>query len=129
MKTFSGDICVVNADPQSQLAEFLAEYHVVFAKHRFNMGHNTELKIELTLEHPFPVYGQGRPFPIHLRNEILTELALLQYLNIITTFPHSKYSSPIFVHRKSPDILRVLFDLRCVNCLLRFDFQNGIFPF
>ena len=107
-KKISWDTCVLNADAKRQLEEFLVEYHDVFAKYRFDVGYNTELKIKLTPVHPLPVYIQGPPAPIHLGDEILIELALLQYLNIITTLSHSKYSSPIFVHRKSAGKLRIL---------------------
>ena len=100
----------------------------MFAKHRFDVGYNTELKIKLTPEHPLLVYVQGPPAPIHLRDEILIEPALLQYFNIITTLWHSKYSSPIFVHRKSSGKLRILIDLRLVNHLLRHKYLNSNFP-
>ena len=100
----------------------------MFAKHRFDVGYNTELKIKLTPEHPLPVYVQGPPAAIHLRDEILVELALLQYFNIITTLSHPKYSSPIFVHRKSSGKLSILFDLRRVNHLLRHNYLNSNFP-
>ena len=115
LKKISWDTCLLNADQKRQLKEFLVEYHDVFAKHRFDVGYNTELKIKLTPEHPLRVYVQGPPAPIQLRDEILVELALLQYFNIITTLSHSKYSSPIFVHRKSSGKLRILTDLRRVN--------------
>ena len=106
----------------------MVEYHDVFAKHRFDVGCKTELKIKLTSEHPLPVFVQGPPAPIHLCDEIVAELALLQYFNIITTLSHSKYSSPIFVHRKSSGELRILIDLRRVNHLLRHEYLTSIFP-
>ena len=71
-----------------QLEEILVEYHDVFAKHRFDVGYNTELKIKLTPEHPLPVYVQNPPAPIHLRDEILVQLAILQYFNVMTTLSH-----------------------------------------
>ena len=122
------DTCVLNTDQKRQLEDFLVEYHDAFAKRRFDVGYNTELKIKLTPEHPLPVYVQGPPAPIHLRDEILVELALLQCFNIITTLSHSKYSSPIIVHRKSSGKLRTLIDLRRVNHLLRHDYLNSNFP-
>ena len=100
----------------------------MFAKHRFDIGYNTELKIKLTPEHPLPLYVQGPPAPIHLRDEIQVKLALLQNFNIVTTLSHSKYSSPIFVHRKSSGKLRIYLDLRRVNHLLHHDYVNGNFP-
>ena len=128
LKKFSWATCVLNADQKRQPEDFLVEYHDVFAKHRFDVGYNTELKIKLTPEHPLPVYVQGPPAPIHLRDEILVELALLQHFNIITTPSHSIYSSPIFVHRKSSGKLRILIDLRRVNHLLRHDYLSSNSP-
>jgi len=101
LKKCSWDTCVLNTDQKRQLGEFLVEFHDVFAKHRFDVGYNTELKIKLTPEYALPVYFQGLPAPIHVRDEILVELALIQYFDIVTTLSHSKYSSPIIVHRKS----------------------------
>ena len=109
LKKISWDTCVLNADQKRQLEEFLVEYHDVFAKHRFDVGYNTNLKIKLTPEHPLPVYVQCLPAPIHLRDEIFIELALLQYFNITTTLSHSKYSSPIFFHRNSCAKLRMTY--------------------
>ena len=128
LKNFSWDTCVLNADQKRQLEELPVEYHDVFAKQRFDVGYNTELKIKLTPEHPLPVYVQGPPAPTQLRDEILVELALLHYFNITTTLSHSKYKSPLFVHRKSSSKLRVLMDLRRVNHLLRHDYLNSNFP-
>ena len=128
LKKFSWDTCVLNFDQKRQLEEFLVEYHDVFAKRRLDLGYNTELKIKLIPEHPLPVYVQGPPATIHLRDEILVELALLQDFNIITTLSHSKYSSPITVHRKSSGKLRIPIDLRRVNHLLRHDYLNSNFP-
>ena len=105
-----GHLCP-RCSQKKQLQEFLVEYHDVLAKHRFDVGYNTELKIELTPEHPLLVYVQGPTAPIHLRDEILVELALLQNFSIMTTFPQSRYSRPIFVHRKSSGKLRILIDL------------------
>ena len=98
----------------------------MFAKHRFDVGDNTELKNKLTPEHQLPVFVQGPPAPIHLPDEILIELALLQYFNILTTLSRSKYSCPIFVGRKSSGKLRILIDLRRVN-LLGHDYLNSNF--
>ena len=75
------------------------------------------------------MYVQGPPAPIHLRDEILVVLALLQSFNIIKTLSHSKYSSPIFVHRKSSGKMKSLIDLRRVNHLLRHDYLNSNFRF
>ena len=128
LKKISWDTCVINADQKRQLEEFLVEKHDAFAKHGFDVGYNTELKIKLLPEHPLPLYVQGPPAPIQLRDEILVELALLQYFDNITTLSHSKYICPLFVHRKSSGKLRILIDLRRVNHLLRHDYLDSNFP-
>ena len=74
------------------------------------------------------MYVQSPPAQIDLLDEILIELALLQYFSIITTLSQSQYSSPIFVHRKSSGKLRILVDLHRVNHLQRHDFLNSNFP-
>ena len=74
------------------------------------------------------MYTQSPPTPIHLREDILVELALLQYKGIITTLPYSNYSSPIFAQRKPSGALRLLIDLRRANQLIRHDHDSHIFP-
>ena len=67
-KKCSWDTCVVNAEQKRQLEEFLFEYHDVFAKNCFDVGYSTALKIKLTPGHLLPVYVQGPPAPIHVRD-------------------------------------------------------------
>ena len=83
-KVFMGHLCP-KCLPKGQLEKFVVEYLDVFAKHRFDEVNNTELKIKLTTEHAHPVYVQGPPAPIHLRNGMLIELTLFEYFNIIIT--------------------------------------------
>ena len=71
---------------------------------------------------------QSPPTPIHLREEILVELALMQCYGILTLLPNSKYRSPIFAQKKPSEKLRILIDLRRVNHLLRKDYSDNKFP-
>ena len=70
-------------------------------------------------ERSIPIYEQGPPTPIHLRNELQVELALMHYygLGLITTLSQSRYSSLVFEQRKNSGRLRLLINLRKVNCL------------
>ena len=68
------------------------------------------------------------PTAIHLRDNFLVELALMQYDNIITTLSISRYPCPIFAQRKLNGRLRLLLDLRRVNHLLRQDFRDSNVP-
>ena len=108
--------------------KLLVEFSDIFAKHRFDVGYNTELKIKLTPEHDMPVYVQSPITPIHLRDELIVELALMHYFNLVTTLSHSKYSSPVFAQRKSSGKRRILIDLQRINHLLRNDYINTNFP-
>ena len=128
LKQFDWSKSSLNAAQIAELQHLLIEYHNIFAKHRFDVGYNTELKVKLTPAHDLPVYVQSPPTPIHLRDEILVELALMQYYAIVTVLPNSKYSSPIFAQRKPSGKLRILIDLRRVNHLLRNDYSDNNFP-
>ena len=119
---------VLTSDEISELENLLIEFEDIFAKHRFVVGYNTEMKIKLTPEHSNAVYIQSPPTPIHLPDEMMVELALLQYYGIITTLTNLKYSSPIFAQRKPSGKLRMLHDLRRINHLLRHDYANHNFP-
>ena len=84
--------------------------------------------MKLTPEHNPPVYTQSPSTPIHLREELQVELALLQYFGIITSPNHLKYSSPIFAHRKPNGELTILVDLRRIDYLLLHDYHKNNFP-
>ena len=115
-------------EQKEQVEELLIEFHDIFAKHRFDVDYNTELKVKLTPEHQLPLYFQGPPTPVHFRDELLVELALMHYYGLITTLSQSKCSSPLFAHRKESGKLRILIDLRRVNHLLKNDYVNANFP-
>ena len=128
LKQFNWSKSALTSEQITEIQELLVEYYDIFAKHRFDVGYNTELKVKLTPAHDLPVYVQSPPTPIHLREEILVELALMQYYGIVTLLPNSKYSSPIFAQRKPSGKLRILIDLRRVNHLLRKDYSDNNFP-
>ena len=119
---------VLTNDQRSEVECLLIEYADIFAKHRFDVGYNSDLKIKLTPEHQRPLYTQGPPTPIQLRNELTIELALMHYFGLITTLSHSKYSSPLFAHRKPSGKLRMLIDLRRINHSIKTDYINSNFP-
>ena len=81
---------------QAQVEELLVKYNSIFARHRLDIGINTDFKVKLTPQHEKPVYSQSLPTPTNLKDDLLVELALMQEYGIITTLPYSKYSSPIF---------------------------------
>ena len=119
---------ILTEEERKKMEDLLLEYNDIFARHRFDIGKAPDFKVKLTPDNNEPVYSQPRPAPIHLRDEILTELALFQYFGIITSLPFSKYSSPIFAQRKPSGKLRILCDLRKINHLIRNDYDNNNFP-
>ena len=109
-------------EQKSEVGMFMAELCDIFAKRRFDVGYNTELKIMLTSEHNLPVYVQSSLTPIHLLDELLVKLALMHYYHLIT-LSHSKYSRPVFEKRKLSGSVRIFIDLRRTNHLLRNDYK------
>lgn len=128
LANFSWTSTILTLPERERIEELLVEYHHIFARHRLDIGHNTEFKVKLTPENDKAIYTQGPPAPIHLRKEILIELALMQYYGIIRTLPFSKHCSPIFAQRKPSGKLRLLIDLRKINHLLRHDYDSHNFP-
>ena len=119
---------VFNSEQRRAVENLLLDYHHIFARHRLDIGKNDDFKVKLTPEHDEPMYTLWPPTPIHYRDEVLVELALLQYWGVITTLKYSKYSGPIFAVRKPSGKLRLLVDLRRINHLIRHDYDNHNFP-
>ena len=135
LKNFTWDESLLTPSQRLQVEELLVKFNSIFARHRFDIGMNTDFKVRGTPQHEEPVYSQSLPTPTNLKDDLLVELALLQEYGIITTLPHSKYSSPIFAQRKPNCKLRVLVDLRRINHLIKNDhwgststFANLIVP-
>ena len=107
---------------------FLVDYHDIFARHRMDMGINTEFKVKLTPKDDKAVYSQIVPMPIHLKEDLNVELALMHKYGIITALPFSKYASPIFAKRKPNGKLLLLVDLRKINSLVADHYTNNNHP-
>ena len=102
----------------------LVEYHDTFARHRTDIGMNTEFKVRLTLKDDKALYSQNLPMPIHLKEYLNVELALMHKYGIITVLPFSKYASSLFAQRKPNVKLRLLVDLRKINTLIADDYTD-----
>ena len=106
----------------------LVEYHDIFARHRMDIGLNTEFKVRLRRKNDKAVFSQTLPMPIHLKEDLIIELALMHKHGIITVLPCSKYASPIFAQRKPNGKLRLLLDLRKMDTLVADDYTNNNHP-
>ena len=128
LQNFKWDESLLSPSQQAQVEELLVKYNSIFARHRLDIGMNTDFKVKLTPQHEEPVYSQSLPTPTNLKDDLLVELALMQEYGIITTLPYSKYSSPIFAQRKPNGKLRILVDLRRINHLIKNDYGEHNHP-
>ena len=65
---------------------------------------------------------------IHLKEDIIVELAIIQKYGIITVLPFSEYASPMFAQRKPNGKLGLLVDLRKINSLIEEYYTNNNHP-
>ena len=59
LKQFSWADTLLTADEQQMVEEILVEYHDIFARHRMDIGMNTEFRVKLTPKNDKPVYSQS----------------------------------------------------------------------
>ena len=118
LRRFDWTDTLLTETEKQAVEDILVEYHDIFARHRMDIGMNTEFKVRLTPKDDKAVYSQNLPMPIHLKEDLIVELALMHKYGIITVLPFSKYASPIFAQRKPNGKLRLLVDLRKINTLV-----------
>ena len=128
LKRFDWTDTLLTETEEHAVEDIVVEYHDIFARHRMDIGMNTEFKLRLTPKDDKAVYSQNLPMPIHLKDDLIVELALMHKYGIITVLPFSKYASPIFAQRKPNGKLRLLVDLRKTNTMIADDYTNNIHP-
>ena len=128
LKRFDCTNTLLTETEKQAIEDILVEYHDIFARHRKDIGMNTEFRVKLTTKDDKAVCSQSPPLPIHLKEDLIVELALMNKYGIITVLPFSKYASPIFAQRKSNGKLRLLVDLRKINSLIADNYTNNNHP-
>ena len=128
LKRFDWTDTLLTETEKQSIEDILVDYHNIFARHRMDIGMNTEFKVKLTPKDDKAVYGQSLPMPIHLKEDVIGELAIMHKYGIIAVLPFSKYASPIFAQRKPNGKLRLLVDLREINSLIADDYTNNNHP-
>ena len=103
------DTLLTQAEKQA-VEGILVEFQVIFARHRIDIGMNTESKVKLIPKYDKAVFSQNLQMPSHLREDLIVELALMHKYSIITVLPFSKYTSRIIAQRKPNGKLRLLLD-------------------
>ena len=128
LKRFDWTDALLTETEKQALEDNIVEYHNIFARHRMDIWMNTEFKVKLTPKDDKAVCSQKLPMPIHLKEHLIVELALMHKYGIITVLPFSKYASPIFAERKPNGKLRLLVDLRKINTLTADDYTKNYHP-
>ena len=128
LKRFDSTNTLLTEMEKQAIEDILVDYHDVFARHRMEIGMNTEFKVKLTPKEDKAVYSQSLPMPIHLKEDLIVELALMRKHGIITLLLFSKYASPMFAQRKPNGNLRLLVGLRKINSLIADDYTNNNEP-
>ena len=128
LKRFDWTDTLLTETEKQAVEDILVEYLDIFARHRMDIGMNTEFKVKLTPKDDKAVYSHSLPMPIHLKEDLIVELALMHKYGIITVLPFSKYASPIFAQRKPNGKLRLLVDLRKINTLIADEYTNKNHP-
>ena len=112
LKRFDWTDTLLTETEKQTVEDILVEYHDIIPRHRMDIGMNTEFKVKLTPKDDKAVYSQSRPMPIHLKEDLIVELALMHKYGITTVLPFSKYASPIFAQRKPNGKLRLRVNLK-----------------
>ena len=127
-KRFDWTNTLLTDTKEQAIEDILVDCHDIFARHRMDIGMNTEFKVKLTPKDDKVVYSQSLPMRIHLKEDLIVEVALMHKYGIIKVLPCSKYSSPIFAQKKPNGKLCLLVDLRKNNSLLVDDNTNNNHP-
>ena len=124
LKRFDWTDTLLTETEKQAVEDILVDYHDIFARPRIEIGMNTEFKVKLTPKDDKAVYSRDPQMPIHLKQDLIDELAFMHKYEIITVLPFSKYASPIFAQRKPNVKLRLLVDLRKIKTLIADDYTN-----
>ena len=90
------------AETEEQATEdILVEYHEIFARHRMDIGTNTEFTVNLTPKNDKAVYSQSLPMSIHLKEDLIVELALIHKYGI-WQYCFSPSRQVQYLHKGSP---------------------------
>ena len=75
---------VFDAKQKSTIDDLFFRHYYIFARHFLDIGCNDEFQVKLTPEHNNLIYTSAST-PIHYPDEVLVEMALIQYSCVITT--------------------------------------------
>ena len=71
LKRFDWTDTLLTENEKQAVEDILVEYPDIFARHRMDIGMNTEFKMKLTPKDNKAVYSQSLPMPIHLKEDLI----------------------------------------------------------
>ena len=75
LKRFDWTHTLLKETEKQAVEDFLVDCHDIFARHRMDIGMNTEFKMKITPKDDRVVHSQNLPMPIHLNEILIVELA------------------------------------------------------
>ena len=76
LSNFDWKNSTLQPNAKQAVENLLVGFHDIFARHRFDIGINTEFKVQLTPLDNRPAYSQNLPVPTNLKDDVLVEIAL-----------------------------------------------------
>ena len=128
LKRFDWTDTLLTEIEKQAVEDIVVDYHDISARHRMDIGMNTEFKVKLAPKDDKAIHSQNLPISIHLKEDLIVELALMHKYGNITGLPFSKHASPIFAQRKPNGKLRLLVDIRKINTLIADDYTDKNHP-
>ena len=119
---------VLTRSEKNTIEDNLVDYHDTLARHRMDIGINREFKVKLIPKDDKVLYSQSLSLPIHLKEDLRVELALMDIYGIITVLPFSKYPSPIIAEMKPNEKLRLLVCLSKIKSLVADEYTINNHP-
>ena len=80
LKRFDWTDTLLTETEKHAVENILVEHHDIFPRHRMEIGMNTEFEVRLKPKDDKAVYSQSPPMPIHVKEDLIVELALMQQI-------------------------------------------------
>ena len=90
LKRFDWTDTLLTETKKQAIEDILVHYDDIFARHRMDIGMNTEFKVKLTPKDKKAVYSQNLPKAIHLEEDLIVDLVLMHKFGITTVLPFSE---------------------------------------
>ena len=90
LKRFDWTDTLLTETEKQAVEDIQVNYHDIFARYRMDIGMNTEFMVKPLSKGDKAVDSRSAPQPIHLKEDLIVELALMHRYGIITVLPFSK---------------------------------------